>query len=239
MEPTNVTFGITLGIMAGLLLGSFALPMKKIRTWQWEHTWIMFSLWGTIVLPLLLALITVPSLWEVYTQTPASVLITVFLFGAGWGVANVGYGMGLKMVGLALGTALVLGLNNAIGAIMPIILYHPEQVMQPVGMVLLAGVLVMLVGIIVCAVAGLKREKAMNVAQDSKKENPQFVKGLIICLIAGTFGALFNFALIFGKPMEPIAVNAGATPLNASNPTWVIALSGGFVASGHPPFPYS
>jgi L-rhamnose-H+ transport protein len=60
MESTNVTMGITLGIMAGILLGSFALPMKKVKTWQWEHTWVMFSFWGTIVLPLILAFITVP-----------------------------------------------------------------------------------------------------------------------------------------------------------------------------------
>lgn len=234
METNNIAMGIFLGIFAGILLGSFALPMKKVKTWQWEHSWVMFSFWGTIVLPLIMAFLTIPDLFSVFTQTPSTVMLTVFLFGAGWGVANVGYGIGLKMVGLAMGTAIVLGLNNAIGAILPIILYTPEKLFQPVGLTLSAAVLVMIAGIIVLAIAGMKREKALAPQSKTTVENPeksQFLKGFLICLVAGVFGAMFNFALINGKPMETIAIGLGATPINAANPTWVIALSGGFVVT--------
>jgi L-rhamnose-H+ transport protein len=159
MQTTNI--GILLGIVSGILLGSFALPMKKVKTWQWEHTWVLFSFWGTIVFPL-----TIPNLLSVYTQTPLKVILVVFLFGAGWGVSNVGYGIGLKMVGLAMGTAIVLGLNNAIGAILPIFLYTPDKLFQPVGLTLSAGVLVMIAGIIFCAISGMKREKALKIKTD-------------------------------------------------------------------------
>jgi L-rhamnose-H+ transport protein len=234
MDTMNVTTGIFLGILAGMLLGSFALPMKKVKIWQWEHSWVMFSFWATIVLPLLMAILTIPNLMAVYTQTLTMVILAVFLFGAGWGVAMVAYGIGLKMVGLAMGTAIVLGLNNAIGAILPIFLYSPEKLLQPVGLALSAAVLVMISGIIVLAVAGMKREKAL--ASDSNKndqipEKSQFLRGFLICLVAGVFGAMFNFAFINGKPMETVAIGLGATPINAANPTWVIALSGGFVVT--------
>jgi L-rhamnose-H+ transport protein len=234
METNNLTMGIFLGILAGILLGSFALPMKKVKIWQWEHSWVMFSFWATIVLPLLMALLTIPNLFSVYAQTPRVVMLAVFFFGAGWGVANVGYGIGLKMVGLAMGTAIVLGLNNAIGAILPIFLYTPEKLLQPVGLTLSAAVLMMIAGIVLLAIAGMKREKALSNDTNSKVQNSeksQFLKGFIICLVAGVFGAMFNFALINGKPMETIAIGLGATPINAANPTWVIALSGGFVVT--------
>ncbi len=234
MEPTNVSMGITLGIVAGILLGSFALPMKKVKTWQWEHTWVMFSLWATIVLPLIWAIITVPNIFSVFVQTPIAVIAVVFLFGAGWGVANVTYGMGLKIVGLAMGTAIVLGLNNAIGAILPVILYSPEKLFQPSGLTLSFAVLIMIAGIVVCAIAGLKREKALSndSATDTKKSNNSlFIKGFIICIVSGIFGGMFNFALINGKPIEIIAIELGTSPLNAANPTWVIALAGGFVVT--------
>lgn len=234
MESTSVTTGIFLGIAAGILLGSFALPMKKVKIWQWEHSWVMFSFWATIVLPLLMAILTIPNLLSVYSQTDLSVIIVVFLFGAGWGVANVGYGIGLKMVGLAMGTAIVLGLNNAIGAILPIFLYTPEKLFQPVGLTLSAAVFVMIAGIVVLAIAGMKREKNQAQGSTTKVDIPektQFMKGFLICLIAGVFGAMLNFALINGKPLETAAINMGATPINAANPTWVIALSGGFVVT--------
>lgn len=234
MEFSNVSTGIFLGVLAGVFLGSFAFPMKKVKIWQWEHTWILFSLWATVVLPLIMAVITIPNLMTVYTDTSTKVLITVFSFGALWGIANIGYGMGLKMIGLAMGTAIVLGLSNAIGAIFPIILFTPEKLLEPVGITLCIAVAIMVVGIVVCALAGLKREKALNSVTESTadaKKKSEFIKGLIICVVAGVFGAMFNFALISGKPIEIAAIGLGASPMQAANPTWVIALTGGFVVT--------
>ncbi len=233
MEATNAALGLTLGITSGAFLGSFALPMKKIKLWNWENTWIMYSVWALIVLPWFWAFLTVPKLIDVYGAVSTSTMLKVFLFGAGWGVASVGFGIGLKLLGLALGMAIVLGLNNAIGAILPLILDHPEDLLQPVGLGITAGVMVMLLGIIVCSVAGAKKEKALESAQDeaAQKTKGVFVKGLIICLVAGLFGAMFNFALIAGKPIKEQAVLAGAEPVNAANATLCISLLGGFVVT--------
>jgi L-rhamnose-H+ transport protein len=233
METINVGLGLSLGITSGIFLGSFALPMKKIKTWNWENTWIIYSIWALIVFPWILAFITVPNLFNVYFSVSISTIITVFLFGAGWGVASVGFGLGIKTLGLALTTAIVLGLNNALGAILPLIMYHPEDFLQPVGLALSGGVLIMLIGITICSWAGRQKEKAFNALQQSDvpKKKGVFLKGLIICLIAGIFGAMFNFALIAGKPIEMQAVQHGATPLNAANATWCISLFGGFIVT--------
>ena len=233
MGNPSAALGLTLGIIAGAFLGSFALPMKKIKGWEWENTWIMYSVWALIVFPWILAFFTIPEFPAVYGSISVSTILAVFLFGAGWGVASVGFGMGLKLLGLALGTAIVLGLNNAIGAILPLILYHPEDFQEPVGLAITAGVLVMLVGIAVCSVAGAKKEKSLRLAESEsvRKDKGVFVKGLIICLVAGVFGAMFNFALIAGKPIEEQAIIAGAEPLNAANATWCISLLGGFVVT--------
>ncbi|MHC4477174.1 MAG: L-rhamnose/proton symporter RhaT [Planctomycetota bacterium] len=233
MQEANPALGLTLGIISGAFLGSFALPMKKIKIWNWENTWIMYSVWALIVLPVILAFLTIPKFPAVYGSVPMSTVLKVFLFGAGWGVASVGFGVGLKLLGLALGTAIVLGLNNAIGAILPLILDHPEDFRLPVGKAITAGVFAMLIGIAVCSIAGAKKEKALRGAEteSAHKDKGVFVKGLIICLIAGLFGAMFNFALIAGKPIEEQAVAAGATPLNAANATWCISLFGGFIVT--------
>jgi L-rhamnose-H+ transport protein len=223
--------GATLAIVAGILLGSFALPMKKIRQWNWENTWAMFSVWALIVLPWLLAWQTVPHLVEVFSDAAPTTLLWVLLFGAGWGVANVGFGVGLRLLGMSLGMAIVLGLNNALGAILPIVQEHKLD--TPAGMAILTAVAVMISGIIFCALAGAQKEKVLRAADSSASQTQerQFVKGLIVCLMAGVFGAMFNFALIAGKPLEERAVELGATSLNAPNATWCIALFGGFVTT--------
>jgi len=121
-------------MFSGVLLGTFALPVKKVKIWQWENSWLLYSIWGTFALPLLLALDTIPELMTVYSAVPLSVSATVFSFGAGWGVANVFFGHGLKWMGSALGAAIMLGMNNALGSLLPILIYHPEDLARPIGL---------------------------------------------------------------------------------------------------------
>ena len=156
----------------------------------------------------------------------------MLLFGAGWGVANVGFGIGLRLLGMALGMAIILGMNNALGAILPILLFHPNDLRQPAGMAIMCAVFVMLLGICFCALAGAKKDRVRQELPSGTHANRrQFSKGLMVCLLSGVLGAMFNFALIAGKPLEERAIDSGAMPSNASNATWCIALFGGFLAT--------
>lgn len=231
MEISNFTNGILISLAAGIFLGTFAWPMKKIKQWRWENTWLMYSVWALIILPWLLAFFTVPNFLTIYGNVSPIVLLTVFLFGAGWGIASIGFGIGLNTLGLALGTAIVLGLNNALGAILPIIIYTPEELFTPTGVAIILGVSIMLLGIVISALAGSFKDKALRKKDDLLSKNNKFTKGLIICLIAGVFGAMFNFALVAGKPLEVLAIQNGASALNAANPTWCISLLGGFLVT--------
>ena len=53
----------------------------------------------------------------------------------------------------------------------------------------------------------------------------------MVCLIAGVFGSMFNFAVIAGQPLTQRAAELGATPLGAPNATWCIMLPGGFLTT--------
>ena len=223
----DLTSGVILSLIAGSMLGTFAWPMKKISGWKWEHIWLVYSIWALIILPWSLAFITVPNLLSLYTGISPIVILTVFLFGAGWGIASIGFGIGMDTLGIAMGTAIVLGLNNAVGAILPIVIYNPDELLTPSGKLISIGVGVMIVGIIICAIAGLKKEQAIN--KTDLPANKNFKKGIIICLISGVLAAMFNFALVAGKPIEEEAIRLGASNLNAANPTWTISLLGGFL----------
>jgi L-rhamnose-H+ transport protein len=231
MEETNFALGISLSIIAGIFLGIFAAPMKKITKWQWENTWLLYTLWACIILPWILALFTVPDLLKVYNNADMGTILIVFLFGAGWGIANIGFGIGVHTLGIALGTAIILGLNNALGAILPIVFYSPEELLSSTSIGIMIGVSIMLVGIAMCSIAGSRKDKVLKKNLASINQPTNFTKGLIICLIAGIFGAMFNFALVAGKPLEKIAIEMGASKLNAANSTWTISLFGGFLVT--------
>jgi L-rhamnose-H+ transport protein len=222
----NIAAGILLSVTAGIFLGSFALPSKSIRKWEWENYWGIFTLFGAIILPLLLAMVTIPGFQGIYSDVPRKIIITVMAFGAGWGLSNIGFGLGLKMVGLSVGTAIMLGLSNTLGALMPLIIYQPEQMETQAGKVIIAGITVMLVGIVLFALASIRRDKKKQQASEGPASNA-YVRGVIILVIAGICSAMFNLALVAGKPIETLAAANGAIGIHVSNATWVLSLSAG------------
>ena len=221
--------GVSLTVFAGIMLGAFALPTKRVRTWAWEHTWLGFSVIALIVMPLITAIATIPDLGAVWAGTKPGVVLAVAGFGALWGCASIGYGLGVQLAGIAIANAVILGLNNAFGSILPIVIYQPGKLRTAQGLGVMAGVLVMIAGILAAARAGFLRDRARSreTAGGPGKGSAGAGKGLAVCFAAGVLGAFFNFALISGKPIEAIAVGHGASPSYAPNATWPIALGSG------------
>jgi L-rhamnose-H+ transport protein len=54
-----MTLGFLLLLTAGIMNGSFAAPMKRMKGWQWEHCWLMWAIAGLVVVPLAAVLFTV------------------------------------------------------------------------------------------------------------------------------------------------------------------------------------
>lgn len=219
--------GVVLSIVAGLMLGAFAAPMKKVRTWEWEHIWLAFSVFALVIMPLAGGLATIPGLFSVWREARPATLLAVAGFAALWGVASLGYGLAVKLSGIAIANAVVLGLNNAIGSIVPIAIYTPGKLLTAAGLGVTGGVLVMILGIGLCARAGYLRDRARLPAGGEATGRAESRKGLAISLVAGVMGAAFNFALISGRPIEAIAVAHGASAAAAPNATWPVALTAG------------
>ena len=78
--------GLAVVIAAALFQGSFAVPMAYARTWKWENSWMVFSVFGMIVLNLMFALISVPGLFGVYGAASTGDLILPLVFGVIWGI---------------------------------------------------------------------------------------------------------------------------------------------------------
>ncbi len=61
---TSNLFGIVLALLGGVLVGNCMLPLKRIRLWPWECTWLVFSLVSLLIVPFLVALpCTVPGFY--------------------------------------------------------------------------------------------------------------------------------------------------------------------------------
>lgn len=223
---TSTILGMLTLVIAGVMNASFPLPMKYTGRWAWENTWLAWTFFALILLPPILTVSTVPQLGQVYHASPAGILLEVIFFGAGWGVAQVFFGLAVDAIGIALTFSLVLGTSAAVGALVPLLKLHPERLNTPAGHGVLIGVALVIAGVLVCAIAGRQRENALNLHSGSKRNT---TLGLMLAILCG-FGASFvNFGLAFGAPLIHAARSFGANELNASNAVWMPLMLAGAV----------
>ena len=224
---TNFMVGVVLGLLAGLVNGVFLLPMRYMRKWEWENTWLIFTVLSTGVLPWVAALIAVPNLMSVFRESPASVLIPGLVGGAIWGVAQVLYGLGLGMVGVAVGSAIVACTSTITGTIGPMIIYAPERLLSSASLLLLLAIMLILAGIYLYGKAGVLKEKETTGKEALKQVvSGSFRTGLAICLTTGVLGTAF----IYGgevKALMEAAVAAGAGGIFAKYPGFVVTFNAG------------
>lgn len=225
MSP--VITGFLLLLIAGITNANFATPMKYTRRWAWENTWLAWTIFALLVIPPITTLCTVPSLSAVYAQAGLYAVLVVALFGAGWGVAQVFFGLAVDSIGVALTFSIVMGISAAVGSLVPLLRLHAEQLYTHSGEQLLGGILLMLLGVVLCAFAGKSRERAQK--NSSAEGSKNFSAGLLLAILCGLGASFVNLGLAFGGEISQAAVQHGATRFNAVNAIWMpIMLAGAF-----------
>ena len=224
----SLLWGIGMVTLAGILQGSFAVPMKRMSAWRWENSWLVFALFGLIVFPWIINFATVPNVTSVYAAASTSTLVKVLVFGLLWGVGATLFGLGISRVGMALGFALILGITASFGSLLPLALLHPDQLAAKHGLALIVGTAVMVAGLVFLALAGRTREHDLASAPSARSG---FTAGLVICIFSGIFSSMLNFSFVFGDELRLRALQAGASNAMAANPIWGLTVTGGFVAN--------
>ncbi|HYK50869.1 MAG TPA: L-rhamnose/proton symporter RhaT [Terriglobales bacterium] len=221
--------GFLLVLLAGLLQGSFILPMTLVKRWSWEHTWATFSLLGMLVFNWIITLLFVPNIFAVYAASPGRDLAILALFGLGWGVGAVLFGLGMDRLGMALGYPIIMGLIASLGALIPLLVFFPQTLLTTRGVILLAGTALVIFGIVLCSIAGSRRTPSEGKSTAARPN--AFKIGLAIAILAGILSCLPNVGVAFGGNLVSAAESLGVSQAASGNTVWALLFTFGFVAN--------
>lgn len=226
-------------VLLGLLIiaiGSFGqsssyVPIKKIKSWEWENFWLVQGIFAWLVFPLLGALLAVPEGGSFFSLLSFGGALKAIVYGILWGVGGLTFGLSMRYLGVALGQSISLGTCAAFGTLFPALmagtdLFHGE------GLVLLLGVCITLVGIAVIGYSGSLCSQSMS--EEEKKaavKDFALTKGLLVALLAGVMSACFALGLDAGTPIKEAALSAGVNPLYAGLPVILLVTFGGFLTN--------
>src|SRR5215467_12482885 len=143
---TSIFFGIGLILIGGIFAGTYTLPMKFAPRWPWEAIWLVYSLAGLLLIPIAVDVVTIPNVLAVYGGASAESLGATVLFGLGWGIGSVLFGIGVSRLGMSLGFSIILGLTAALGSLVPLAVLTPAAIVSLKGLVLLGGLAVIILG---------------------------------------------------------------------------------------------
>jgi len=245
----NVLVGLTMLIFGGVSAGSCYVPLKKVHGWAWESLWTVQGLVAWLLLPLLLALLATPHLWQVLGAVPASTLFYTYGFGFLWGIGGLAWGIAVRYIGISLGFTIATGFLSSLGTLVPIVAAGQlgEMLHTLPGKITLLSIGVSLVGIILCGRAGMLRDREKQEAErrrtkshpepvegcqvEPKSPNTLFKKGIFIAFLAGVLAACFAFGINTGAPIKEKAIELGASPIWATSPVFFIELLGGITVN--------
>ncbi len=204
--------------------------MKYSRGWKWENLWLVFSVVGMIFVPWALAITLVPGLLHVYSSVALRALLLPMAFGLVWGFAQVTFGISFRVVGVALSFAVVSGLGSLSGSLVPLLAFHSEELFRPRGILLLLSIPFLMVGLILYAFAGLRREKEQATqASDAAGPKSSFAAGMALCIFTGIFASSFNLGFAFGGDVISACLRHGAGRLSSNYAVWTLVLGAGFI----------
>lgn len=206
-------------------------PQKKVRGWAWQTYWLAQAFVCWLLLPILVAILTIPQLMTVLHEAPASAMQRSFILGMAYGIGGTAFGIAIKYVGFSLTYAISVGISCVLGTLLPPLVNGTlQEIFQRPGAGFLStGIVLGVVGIALCGLAGRKKEQDLErISGASIKFS--LAKGLPLCLLAGILSALYGFSIDQGQPIAEVAAAHGAGNFQG-NVIYLFSNSGAFVTT--------
>lgn len=222
--------GIILAILAGLMLGLYALPEKFTKDFKFENTWGLFFMLTMFVVPIISSVIMLDDFWGLLGQVETSTLMKMGGAAILWGIGVMMWGKAINHIGLSLGFSIFIGTIIMVGSLLPWVLNGMPESGQQVTFISL-GLLAVLVGIFCNGMAGITKEKDLRNEDTQDVQKGSATTGILIAVIGGLLATGFNFALIVGGDELKQAVVDSGNPVQYSGilQMFPIFISGGIV----------
>lgn len=236
-----MVIGVLWALLAGLMLGLYALPAKYTKDFKFENTWGLFFLLTMFVVPMVATFAVMTGVAEVYWQVDRSKLAVMVVASFLWGTGVMMWGKAINHIGVSLGFSLFIGTVILVGSLLPFFVDGLPN--TAAFLTIMIGILVVLAGVYSNGKAGMTRERDEAATpteaeqtetertetrqteeptsrESAEPETPKsMAAGIAIAVIGGLLATGFSLANAVGRPQIHEASQAWG------NPEWVTAVA--------------
>lgn len=194
--------GVIFAILAGTMLGFWAMPAKFVKNYEFENLWSLCYLFMLWIVPAILAFSLVGNFTQVLSDIGTATLLKMLIPSFLWGVGMLLWGKAINHIGLSLGFSIFIGTIVFVGSLLPFFIVGVPQ--TNVLTTILIGIVVILAGIIMNGRAGIQRE---GDSENEQSGGASMATGIIIAVVGGLLCTGFNVALEVQKLQEVISID--------------------------------
>ncbi len=217
-------------------------PQKKVVQWSWQTYWLAQAAVCWLLLPVIVAWITIPQIEKVLREAPSEAMWRTFSLGMAYGIGGTAFGIAIRYVGFSLTYAIAVGISCVLGTLLPPLVAGDLSVLfsQQGSGLIISGVGLGVVGIALCGMAGRYKEldlerKHLEGAFTNEQHNTSnsgfsLAKGLPLCFLAGVLSAVYGYSISAGEPIAAIAEKYGSGNYRG-NIVYIFTNSGAFLTT--------
>jgi hypothetical protein len=223
----EAVIGMSLLFLGAVCGGCFGLPSKFVpKDTPWETLWGAFFLFVTVLIPTLVF----PFIANGFCATIGNVepmgIVVPIVVGFLWGLGSMALGLSFAFIGLSLAYAINYGAQIAFGGMGPFLIHNSDQLYTTHGGVIVAGIVVALIGVVVCGRAAMLKESSQKASRTGIPACPQdeadknvcptaeqsMAKGLVVALLSGILCACYGIAASFGGKVTEVSTSQFGNP---------------------------
>ena len=225
----NISAGIAIAAIAGVMNGLFPLPMKANKAWAWENNWLPFSVLSLLLFPAVITWYSVPQLSVALQHVTLVDIIATMVCGALVYTGSLLFGISVVYAGLTLSFALLVGSMNVIGILVPRLLLNRSLLDSGSDWLVIAGMALSTVSVVL----GFLASKWKGADKEDIAQAPaQRILGSILAMLGGILSGLLPVAVAmsWSHRLFSSAISYGrASPVGASNAVLSLILFGGAI----------
>jgi len=232
----TIAFALVMVLIAGLINGSFAAPMKYMTKWREENIWLAFSPLGFIILPWITIKIIAPNAIDVMGAIEPKLMWTMIMGGIGFGLGQIAFALSFRYIGIGLAFVINISMGTAGSALIPI-LWHKGIMGTPYSYAQLLGIVIFVVAVTIGTAAGAARDKHKKGAKETATKGTHEIKpgmlvlGVVLAILAGVGSVSQGITYIWANPtVSGLAANQfGVSKLASGVIAWVIIFSAAWI----------
>ena len=226
----TIIYVLFLCIIAGLINGSFATPIKVMGKWQEENIWFPFSILAFFLFPISTLLYLDPNIFAVITKLPAEPILVAIIGGLIYGIGQVCMTFSFRLIGIGLAFVITISICTAGGALIPIC-WNLDKLISTYFLMQIIGVIIFLIAVTFSYKAGLARDKEKGLLiteknTDQRKSKFLLLYGVILAGISGIGGAVEGAAFAYSnKIISTITPAYSLSSLESHLISWCLMFS--------------